>query len=160
VKAENLLVALSLKPCSQELKAVIDQQADQDLKSLLCLTTGEVLYSSREVPFLDELLKTACLKHKDDSCFLYLNGSLSQTLHDFLAPLANLTLVLDSFTCYQNVSVTPGREKSFKPILATYQTVPLTCLFLKQETGGTRITLPPQVPVYNLFRDDPHDLGI
>lgn len=160
IKAERLLFALTLKSCTQGIKAVIDRQADQNLKSLLCLMNGEMIYSSGTVPFLDERLKTACLEHKDTPCFLYLNGSLSASLYGFFSPLLNLTLVLDSFTCYQNIPVVPGQEKSFKPVLVTYHTVPLTCLFLKQETDQARIDLPLAVPAYNLFRDEPHDLGI
>ncbi len=159
-KARDLLSALELEPCNNEIKLIIDKHKNDKTTSLLCKTNGDLVFQSSDIPFLDSQLKTECLKMKDESSILYLNGSLTPTLYDFLVPFPKLAIILDNYTCYQNIAVQEKPGRTFKPGLYTYHLVPLTCLFLKQEDNHKDLTFPHNIPVYNLFRDEPNEIGI
>lgn len=159
-KAENLLHALSISPCTRQEKNVIAAAAGGDIRSLLFTTEGEVLYAGREIPFLDSELKETCRKYRDNRCALYLNGSLPQTLHRFLAPFSHLRVVLDNFTCYQAVSLSQLETGTFRPGLAVYHSVPVRVIFLKQESKQISPAIPGDIPVHNLYRESPDEIGI
>jgi len=160
MKAGGLLFALSLAECSPEVAELIDKQVSFDGKSQLLTGTGEVLYEGSSVPVLDRQLKDVCLEHSTESCILYLKGALTRSLYSFFAPFKKLLIVLDNFTLYQNVSTRQEINKRFQPKLGLYQSVPLKSLFLKQEGLECPLRLPDKIPVYNLFRDDPNEIGI
>ncbi len=159
-KAQDLLQALTLKKAPEQIVDIVAKYEDVGDKSLLIAQNGEVLYQSAEVPFLDQSLREICLIHKNASCTLYLKGSMTRSLHSFFAAFRNLTIVLDNFTLYQNISTRSEATKSFLPDLTLYHSVPLHSLFLKQETLDCPLRLPVEVPVYNLFRENPHAIGI
>ncbi len=159
-KAGGLLFALNLEGCSSVAAELIDKQASFEGKSLLLNKKGEVLYSGGSVPALDRQLKDVCLDHTGESCILYLRGALTRSLYLFFAPFKKWSVILDNFTLYQNISTRQEIQKRFQPELMLYHSVPLKSLFLKQETLECPLRLPVRIPVHNLFRDDPYEIGI
>jgi len=51
---------------------------------------------------------------------LYLNGALSKSLYALLAPLKNLTVILNNFTLYQNISVYDFQNRIFWPKISFF----------------------------------------
>jgi hypothetical protein len=111
---------------------------------------------------LDETLKETVKRQKGEECVLYLNGALSKSLFSFLSPFSKLTVVLDNFTLYQNVSVDAGLGRSFRPRLFLFHPVKVKSIFLnvKGENHRSRLEIPPHIPVYNLYREDLHEIGV
>lgn len=159
-KASDLLTALSLEQCDQDISKLIKTHRNKNTKSLLCSAKGELIYHGQQIPFLDDNLKKSCLDAKDNHCILYLDGSLASGLYNFLAPFGKFQVVLDNYTCYQNISVQKAPGKTFKPGLFVFNSVPLSCLFIRQETNRQSFQFPVNIPVYDLFRDESHEIGI
>ena len=159
-KAKDLLFALSLHVCSQKQKDLVKDRRAEETKSLLFGENNKLLYQSKIIPFLDTKLQRLCLKCKNTKCTLYLNGALSKSLCSLLAPLKKLTIILDNFTLYQNISVNDNHGKTFRPRLLILNPVKVKRIFLKQETGQYALSVPENIPVYNLFREDLHEIRI
>lgn len=159
-KASDLLTALLMEQCNSDISTLIKTHHNEGTKSLLCSTNGELIYCGHQIPFLDEELKKSCLDAKDDHCVLYLDGSLAGRLYHFLAPFSRMQVVLDNYTCYQNISVQKAPGKTFKPGLFVFHSVPLDCLFIRQEANHQSFNFPVNIPVYDLFRDESHEIGI
>ncbi len=159
-KASDLLTALLLEKCNSDISTLIESHRNKTTKSLLCSPKGELIYHGEQIPFLDEDLKKTCLETIDDDCVLYLAGSLATGLFNFLAPYGKLRIVLDNYTCYQKISVQKAPGKTFKPDLLVLNSVPLSCLFIRQEASHHWFDIPVNIPVYDLFRDESHEIGI
>lgn len=157
-KAADLLHALSLPQCRAEERELIAAQLTEPTRSLLLDLSGVPLYRGLTPPFLDQELKSACRRQRAGS-LLYLNGALTRSLHDVLAPLSQLRLVLDNFTLYQNVSVVEGMRRPFRAGLSLLHPVLVRHIFLNREPGEGAFepvpepALPPGIPVHDLFRD-------
>jgi hypothetical protein len=159
-KTEDLLFSLSLKACSQRLRTSLKAYLEEDTKSLLLGERSELLYESKKIPFLDRNLHSQCLAYKQRTCFLYLNGALTTSLYTLLAPHSNLTVILDNFTLYQNIAVHDNRGKTFRPRLLILNPVEVKRIFVKQETSRYALSVPENISVYNLFREDFHEVRI
>ncbi|MDM8550495.1 hypothetical protein QUF72_10470 [Desulfobacterales bacterium HSG2] len=163
-KAKDLLSSLSFPVCSAYEKSFLKAARKQDTKSLLTDENHQVLYHGNKIPSLDADLKNACLKYKNANHFLYLNGALSKSLFTFLSPFRHLNIVLDNFTLYQNVSVRENHGRRFAPEILLLHPVTVRKIFLKQDTRAqdktNMLTIPGNIPFHNLFREDPHEIGI
>ena len=160
LKAKGLLFALTLEACTRETAERIKKQASTGGKSLLLNSAGDILFKGDGVPALDNRLREICLDHAGVPTVLYLRGALTRSLHQFFAPFKKLKIVLDNFTLYQNITTHPGGRERFHPELLLYHSVQLKSIFLKQDGLDLYFRLPPQIPSFNLFRDDPHEIGI
>jgi len=159
-KTKDLLFPLSLHVCPQKQKDFLKGCLEEDTRSLLFGESNELLYHGKEIPFLDVKLQRMCLKYKNRKCSLYLNGALSKSLYPLLAPLKNLTIILDNFTLYQNISVYDNHGRIFRPRLLLLNPVKVQRIFLKQETSRYPLSAPENIHVHNLFREDLNEIRI
>ena len=83
-----------------------------------------------------------------------------ESLYPFLAPLKNLTIILDNFTLYQNISVHDNHGRIFRPRLLLLNPVKVQRIFLKQETSRYPLSAPENIHVHNLFREDLNEIRI
>lgn len=153
-RAELLLRALQLPPGPAEAGAVVGRLKTAATRSLLFAPDGEIFYHGEEMPFADSGLLRACESLGTASAWLYLDGALTRSLADFLAPLAGIALLLDNFTLYQaglSQSMRPGTSRAL-PVVTVLNPVRLKAIFVKEEAGFDRGLLPVDVPVINLFR--------
>lgn len=157
---DELLSAIMLPEIDPITRDSIIERMGINDKSLLLNKQGETIYQGDTVPFLDETLKEKILSSRKEQMTLYLDGGLSRSLREFLAPFEQLTVVLNSFTACQRFSTESNILKAFRPQLSVYHSVPIVCIFLKQETDRFRLKLPPRIPVFNLYRDIPHEAVI
>lgn len=160
-KAGDLLYSLSFPVCSRNHRQFLAKTGNQDTKSILYDEKNQVLHHGSEIPSFDEDLKNASMKYKNTNTFLYLNGAFSKSLFTFFAPFKNLTIILDNFTLYQNISVRENLGPRFSPEIFLLHSVKVNKIFLKQDTGKTAFPgLPKNIPVINLFRENPYEIGI
>ncbi len=166
-KAKDLLFSLTFRTCSENLKATLEKVRKQNTKSVLLEKDNQVLYHGNEIPALDANLKSSCMKYKNKESVLYLNGALSKSLFTFFAPFKKLKIILDNFTLYQNVSVRENHGIRFAPEILLLHNVRVNKIFVKQEnqayntTGSTgSLGIPRNIPVHNLFRENPYEIGI
>jgi len=162
-KAEDLLFSLSFPICSASQKDFLKAARKEETKSLLADDNNQILYQGNEIPSLDASLKNVCLKYKNASSLLYLNGALSKSLFTFLSPFKQLKVVLDNFTLYQNVSVHENHGRRFAPEILLLHPVTVQKIFLKQDTRAENkigLTIPENIQLHNLFREKPHEIGI
>lgn len=159
-KARALIETLKLPLCNSEWQKRIGEQREHETRSIYFGKEKTALYHSKEIPFLDDSLKQICLDQSREEGVLYLNGALTKTLYRFLSPFKNLVVILDNFTCYQNISTELSREKRFKPRLEVLEKVPVKSLFVKQDRWESSFRLPAEIPAINLFRDDLDEIRI
>ena len=153
-KAADLLFALTIPECGVAEKSLILGHLGGESRSLLFDDRGELLYRGVTPPFLDAGLRDRCLQSRGKACLLYLNGALTRSLHALFAPWHTFRIVLDNFTLYQNVSVSEGMARAFRPQLSLLQPVLVRHIFLNQEADVV-LALPPGIAVHNLFLE--HD---
>jgi len=156
----DLLAAITLPAIDYATRQAIAERAGAGAKSLLLNGQHQPVYHGDAVPFLDRALHETLLASGNEPMILYLDGSLSRSLHDLLAPLDQLTVVLNSFSHLQRFAAETGTRRRFRPKLTTLHPLPIICIFLKQETERFRLRLPPQVPVFNLHRGIPDEAVI
>ncbi len=159
-KTGDLLEALSMLPCSDKNRLDINRLKESNSKSILLSEDGSLLYHGMVIPFLDKNLKTVCHENSKNNCLLYLNGAFGKLLHQFFAPMRNLDIVLDNFTLYQNISTKIRTRRTFYPRLSVYHVIPVKNIFLKQENWDTQFKSLAEIPTHNLFRENPHEIGI
>ncbi len=158
-KAQDLVRPLTFEICPVGIKKIILKNAGPGTKCLLGNKKGEIFYKGTEVPAIDERLRDAVIKSKSSETFLYLNGSFSRTFSNFLGPMAGLTLILDNFTLYQDISVEKAAQTGPSRILLLHP-VMVEKIFIKQETERTPLEIPVRFPTQNLFREEPYEIGI
>lgn len=159
-QVENLLSALSIPDADNRLKSLVTANLKKNIKSLLFNDDHALIYIGQDIPFMDEALKNACRETRDTKHYLYVNGALSTTLYAFLSPFRNMTVILDNFTCFQNVGKSRLSEKRFRPELRLFHAPIVNKVFLKQERGHNHVALPENMTAYNLFRDNINEIGI
>jgi hypothetical protein len=160
-KAQDLLYSLSFPVCSENHRLFLTKTGNQDTKTILYDQECQVLYHGSEIPSFDANLKNACMKYKNAKTYLYMNGAFSKSLYTFFTPFKNLKIILDNFTLYQNISVRENLGPRFSPEIILLHPVTVNKIFLKQDTGKTGFPgLPKNIPVINLFRENPHEIGI
>ncbi len=151
-KTQGFLYSLSIPQCAGSVKSWIEREKRETTRSLLFSETGETLYHGETIPFSDRHLQKMCTVMRDTICTLYVQGALTKTFHQFLAPMNRLSIILDNFTLYLNVSAQPGKKRKFGPDLYLLNPVQVKTLFIKQESDYDIGLLPENVPVVNLFR--------
>lgn len=151
-KAKQLLAPLSFPLCAPEIRNNIYNDDLTEYKSVLFNTHGELLYKGHEIPFLDQKLQNLIISKGTNPLSLYLNGSLSRGLYQFLSPFRELQIILNNFTLYQNIH-TKQLGPIFLPTLKLIHPVNVIAIFLKEESLK-RLPFPQGVPVYNLFREE------
>ena len=159
-KAKDLLTALSLNLTEQETSLLVEKHKQDNTKSLLLSDTDGLLYHSKTVPFLDDKLKQSLQKNQNEPTTLYLNGALNQSLFKFLSSFKNLAIVLDNFTLYQNVSTEMRLSTDYSLNLSLLHSVPVKKIFIKQESWQLAQTQISELPMSNLFRDNPDEIRI
>ncbi len=158
-KAEDLMLAFSLPEYTGDLKEIIQKNLTPETKALLLNSDGTILYHGRQIAFMDTELKNACLQSKNKHNILYLNGALTPSLFSFLAPFNKLSVVMENFTLYQNITIGQKR-RSFKPELSLFNAVPVKKIFIKQQSETMKLQLPEKSVIHNLYRDNPDEIGI
>ncbi len=170
-KARALLFPLSMPVCSEQLKKAIQRIADEDTKSIVFDKNLKPVFWGRTIPFLDseleKKLEQHCFEHKTENCFLYLNGAIPRSFFSFLSGFKKLSVILDNFTLYQNVSEEPCFSK-FCVEMSLLHPVKVEKIFIKQEKdrrgvadiGIEGVEFPKGVPVHNLFRENLYEIGI
>jgi hypothetical protein len=168
-RAHDLLYPLGIANCPQALRDSVTQHQQLSTKSMLFSQEHKLTYHSDEIPFLDNQLKAHCQQSsRDEQGVLYLNGALSRSLAGYLAPFEGLTIILDSFLLYQNIFSDSTRTIDFKPELYLLHPVNLLAIFTKLQAPHIdthaeimdMIEFPKEVPVYNLFVEEPAAFSI
>lgn len=154
-KAGDLLFALSIPPCPGRVREFLEKRIGEDTKSLLFDSDQKIVHHGNEIPFLDRRLRNSCNDNLGKMSFLYLNGALPASLFSFLSPMKNLTVILDNFTLCLNVSVRRDFSRLFRPGLFLFHPASVKRIFVKQEKD-LRLRIPENIPVCNLFRENPH----
>ena len=150
-KTRGFLRSLQISTCSPETGKRIMAMRGDWTKSLLLNCDGGLSYHGTEIPYCDDGLHLACKKMDNGAC-LYLNGALTRSLYDFLAPFKGLELVLDNFTLYQMISTSSSRVSRFLPNVSLLHPLHIKEVFVKQEVDFDSNLLPDGVPVRNIFR--------
>ncbi|BCS99311.1 hypothetical protein DSLASN_49430 [Desulfoluna limicola] len=162
-KAEGFLAAIAFAGCTRQAAEAITAVKTDATRALLFDENGVVIHHGEAMPFTDKALhgKLGKLgKLGATPALLYLNGALTLTLAEHLAPLSGLTLILDNMTLYQNVSAGPRKALLFKPEIRLLHTVKVKRIFIREEAPFDRSLLPANTEVHNLFRDGTHGIGI
>lgn len=159
-KTTAFLDAITLAGCNHEIAQVIGNEKRDKTKTLLLDEADRIIYHGEQAPFCDKNLCLHCMERTGVKTTLYLNGALTKSLYGFLAPLGNLTLVLDNFTYYQGACVLPGKAITFRPLIQVLAPVKVGKIFVKQEMDYSGQLLAQDLPAVNLFRGDPHEIGI
>ena len=160
-KALALLASLRIPLCSFEHKDLIQNHLRKETKSLLFCENHDLLFHGRQIPFLDESLKKRCESIGKGHGLLYLRGSLSRRLSGFLAGFKNLHIILDNFTCFQDISDHQIKSSGLLKRLSLFHPVKVLGIFLRRDTERTSadsLDLPDNIPIYNLYEDPPDRL--
>lgn len=156
-KVSDFLFALSIPACSKKIARRIGPQIREDTKSILLDDFGRVLYRADRMPCTDGDLLHACQNNRTSQCFLYINGAFTASLHEALAGYDKLTVILDNFSQYINISTQKAKIWRFKPVLHLFNPVRIQALYINQETDFDPGLLPAHTRVINLFRTDHHE---
>jgi hypothetical protein len=162
-KASALLAPLCVPVSSCMHKNLIQTHLKKDTKSLLFCENHHLLFHGTQIPFLDASLKKKCEKIGKQPGLLYLNSALSKTLSGFLAGFINLKIILDNFTCFQDVSNHQISSCGLSKRLYLFHPVKVLGIFLRRETekiSADTLDLPDNIPVYNLYEDTPDRLNM
>ena len=159
-KAEGFLEAIAFEACAHFESKEILATRKETTRTLLFDQTMQVCHHGEAMPFADTALHAKLGKLGAKKGLLYLNGALTPSLAEHIAPLPGLTLVLDNMTLYQNVSPGPRKNLVFKPAVRLLHTVKIKQIFIREEAPFDRSLLPNATQVHNLFRDGTHDIGI
>ncbi len=159
-KVEDLLFALSIPDVNKKQKLFLATKLQEDKKSIFFNKNNDILYSSQDIPFLDKDLKQVCLNTRETVCFLYINGALSKSFYAFLSPFSNLTVIVDNFTCYQNIFTSQHQNSGFRPDLRLFHSPIVEKIFIKQEKGVDSFSLPGNMIAHNIFRDNINEIRI
>jgi hypothetical protein len=194
-KASDLIRALSFGPVEEEDYWPISERKRKGVTCLLYDDNNQVLYEGYGVTFLDEGLKRTIAeisseesatsvekiigpmlgenKGKNHSLhyFLYLNNALTPSILAMLAPIKNLSLILDNFTLFQSVSVDPksGSKRDERlPSITLFHSVTIEGVYWRREGSVSESELATMlaplkskaVSVHNLFRESPNEIRI
>lgn len=159
-KAEDLLEPLKFPTCDPKRHSAISEHKTESVKSILLGPNNTLQYKSTMIPFMDNELKSQLEEMLDKECILYLAGALTKSLYSFLAPYKKLTVVLDNFTLYHNITLKQSVNKRiFNPLLALFHPVVVEHIFIKEEDSEFDLD-PGTVPVTNIFKEDFHAVRV
>jgi hypothetical protein len=144
-KNSSLYNTLDFQVCSKEKLKVIISKSTVKTKSLL-FSDEKVIFKGNQVPSIDNELLTAITTNPKAT--LYLNGGLTS---NFVNKIPTTTkIILENFTLYQTKTQRAVFVKSKLNIKSVFII----------EHGGTIPTLPKNVPVYNIFKEDSDAISI
>ena len=156
-KVRDFLLALSIPACSEEIARRIGQQIREGTKSILLDDSGRILHRGNRMPWTDNDLLHICQSNRTSRCFLYIKGAFTSSLHEALAGYDRLTVILDNFSQYMNISTQDAKISHFKPTLMLFNPVRIQALYINQETDFDPGLLPADARAINLFRTDHHE---
>lgn len=159
-KAKNLLYSISIPECQSVEKKYITSQSNSETKSLLFNEKEQLLYSSSEIPSLDNDLLKYLFNNKNNPSTLYLNGALTKSLLNSLASYSNLKIILNNFTQYQNISLKSDPQKVFRPQVILLHPVNVTHIFLNEKHPHLPFKMPRNIPISNLYREELNEIRI
>lgn len=159
-KAQDLLIPISFPKCSEVIKEIIKANISDKTKTILIDEKNNIIHQSDEIPFMDKKLKEICTNNVKEKLYLYLNGALSKTLHNFLAPFKKLDLVLDNFTLFHNISTSRNRQRAFTPKIFLLNQVNVEKIFIKQDVLNNPLKICENIPVHNIFREETDEIRI
>jgi len=175
-KANGFLRSLYLGVCNLQEKIIIKTNLQENTRSLLFYKNAnkiEILFHGTKIVSLDPELKKKCLNHKDKNLYLYINGALSGTLAVFLSQFKNMTLILDNFTQYLNISVCEDHEKhekNFLPEIYLFHKIKVKKIFLKQKNNiikpytelfeNKELKFCKNISIHNLYRENTNEIVI
>lgn len=151
-KTAGFLNAITLPPCSDHHRRIIDQYSANSPRWLLLDEKCHEIGQGTTLVSRDPALRKLCLKQKDRKTMLYLNGALTRSLSSFLAPFKNLEIILDNFTLYLNIHTEDPGKKLFRPEITLYHPVRIKKIFVREESPFDPGLLPANCPVINIFR--------
>lgn len=154
-KAKDLLEPLFFESLNSLDLERIKASLTSSVKSLLIeKNSGAILHASAQIPFLDDDLKYALEESGHKNCLLYLGGALTPSLYALLSPYKNLTVVLDNFTLYHNITVKSSFDRRvFFPRLSLLTPIKVQNIFIKDEGGDLGLDLS-RLPIRNIFRQE------
>lgn len=144
LKVSNYITALKLPVYQNELKT-----SDNNFKSLLLNSSGEVVYTSDTLAFLDEALIDKIKLSKDEQV-LVLKSALIDSLAYKLKPYKKLKIVLENFTLLRY-------EKNYGLDLYLLNKTPDVDFFYKYDDLSSKLILPPGIDIY---RKDLHEVRV
>lgn len=162
-KAKDLLIPLRFPLISEEEKSFILTHRQEETRSFL-FHEGKILYQGKEIPTIDKELEQKiriAIPEGSNKKFLYLNGALNRTLYRELATRKDLVLILDNFTLFQNISSEQNKLNLFHPPIFLFHPLKTLGVFLKEEFvvhNSFSFEIPSQIPLYNLYREIPHEI--
>lgn len=154
-KANDLLEPLFFPKLEQHLRKLIEHEITESSKSLLIdIRDKKVVHQSTQIPFMDDRLKAALEDLPSENALLYLGGALTPSLYALLAGYKGLTIALDNFTLYHNITVKSSFDKRvFLPKLHLLHPMNIEKIFIKDEGGKLDCDLT-KLPLINLFRQE------
>ncbi len=161
-KAKDLIAPLRFPIIEEATKKLILKTKKEETRSLL-FYQGELIHEGNEIPSLDkdleQKLKTP-IPEGSPKKILYLNGALNKMLYKELAHRKDLSLVLDNFTLYQNISSEQNKLGVFLPEITLFYPLNLCAVFLKEDLSRNNLfDFPSHIPVYNLHREIPYEIA-
>ncbi len=109
---------------------------------------------SEHIPFLNEKKKKNLDDNQDQELILYLAGALTPSLYGRFAAFKNLSIVLDNFTLYHNITVKGSFDRRvFFPKLYLFHPMKIEKIFIKDEGGKLDLDLS-ALPIINIFRQE------
>lgn len=167
-KAKGLLTPLSFPVCSSKLREKIEGVESNHIRSIFFNENYNAEYNGVVIPFLDTALKDVCSHYKERTGYLYLKGALSRSLFEFLSPFKNLSVILESFSLYHNISTHENSAGLFLPNLYLLYPVKVLSLFLKldKRLGEKKdavidsLPFPEDIPVHDLFNENSDNIEI
>ena len=154
-KASDLLGPFYFSPLPQHFEEILKKQITASCKSILLdCKTEKTLHCSAQIPFLDDQLKKVLDDCHDVECLLYLGGALTPSLYSYLSSFRHLTIVLDNFTLYHNITVKASFDRrTFLPQLHLLHPMKIERIFIKDEGGKLDLDLS-KLPITNIFRQE------
>ena len=156
-KSCDFLHMISLAPCSKQIHQTITENLNEKTKSLLLTDSNKPVYHGETIISRDRELRSHCQAISPERGSLYLKGALTSSLYNFLAPFADLKVILDNFTLYHNITTSVKQGIRFKPKIVLFHPVLIKAVFIKQETDFDLSLLPTGVIARNLFREIEHE---
>ncbi len=149
-KAADLIAPLMYSACDTKTSKILRKLHSRSVvldKKLNPIFLGTVS------PFMDEDLFDAIGKTADST--IYLEGALTGALYRKLVSLNVKQVILNNFTLYQNI----GRNINEMLDIRLLNPINLNRIFVKEEIQ-LELTVPDEIPIINLFRENLNEIAI
>jgi len=160
-KAQAFLDAIALKEAPKAKLRLVESFYDRSFKSLLFDQDENLIYEGTMPPALDQELST--LLYKNAKATLFLKGALTPTLLKSIRASDSVTLILDNFTLYQNIST---EKRALPHNLFLFHPVKINAIFVRNDSDETlpssknsSLNFPVSVPIYDLYTEELHEMA-